>query len=276
MAFALICALVAGAPDRTVVPDVDTVVPEDMSNFVDIQSAKGKGKEKHDPLANTWPPGACMSGNVDQDQGVVKLDGGDYKGSDKEAQCLAKCQAYGIWTGCEVIWDQDNRGCYVHTQPVNWANLKNRHGCLLRGQFEEATNEPEATAEQEEAKRLAKEQAAAERLVKEQAEAKRIEAWKAGRPSVHSLGGSTSCPPGTKPPATKEECMASASTAGGYGFVQGTPDTAACADVTCGSGCFKHTPNQHVYWGTDTSGKPLASYDHLVCTQSQLQWLIPE
>ena len=40
VAFALIDALVAGPPVNTIIPDVDTIVLEDMSNFVDIQSAE--------------------------------------------------------------------------------------------------------------------------------------------------------------------------------------------------------------------------------------------
>lgn len=35
------------------------------------------------------------------------------------------------WRGCEVIYHQSNRGCYVHTQPVNRANGVGNHHCLV-------------------------------------------------------------------------------------------------------------------------------------------------
>ena len=34
-------------------------------------------------------------------------------------------------TGCEVIWDRPNRGCYVMTQPVARGNFVARHSCWV-------------------------------------------------------------------------------------------------------------------------------------------------
>merc|ERR1712195_82818 len=80
-----------------------------------------------------WPAGFCMSNAIDQNNGVTKLEGGNYEGNTKEAQCLAQCKEHSAdWTGCEVIWDQGNAGCYVHTEHVNYANSVARHKCLLR------------------------------------------------------------------------------------------------------------------------------------------------
>merc|ERR1712028_60969 len=80
-----------------------------------------------------WPAGFCLSHGSDQNSGVTKLDGGNYEGNTKEAQCLAQCKEHSAdWTGCEVIWDQGNAGCYVHTEHVNSANSVARHKCLLR------------------------------------------------------------------------------------------------------------------------------------------------
>merc|ERR1712195_292780 len=80
-----------------------------------------------------WPAGFCLSHGSDQNSGVTKLDGGNYEGNTKEAQCLAQCKEHSAdWTGCEVIWDQGNAGCYVHTEHVDSANSVARHKCLLR------------------------------------------------------------------------------------------------------------------------------------------------
>merc|ERR1712216_105103 len=93
-----------------------------------------------DSGAEAWPAGYCLNNGGDQNAGVVKLDGGDYEGAAKEAECLAKCKDYSVdgnhWTGCETIFNQGNRGCYVHTQPMNSANGLSNHGCLLRDSYD--------------------------------------------------------------------------------------------------------------------------------------------
>jgi len=93
-----------------------------------------------------WPAGFCMSNAIDQNNGVTKLEGGNYEGNTKEAQCLAQCKEHSAdWTGCEVIWDQGNAGCYVHTEHVNYANNVDKHKCLLREVYDAAVP---TTAEQ--------------------------------------------------------------------------------------------------------------------------------
>merc|ERR1711865_197426 len=93
-----------------------------------------------------WPPGFCLSNGNDQNSGVTKLDEGNYEGNTKEAQCLAQCKEHAAdWTGCEVIWDQGNAGCYVHTEHVNYANNVDKHKCLLREVYDAAVP---TTAEQ--------------------------------------------------------------------------------------------------------------------------------
>merc|ERR1712028_23933 len=87
----------------------------------------------YDLGTEAWPAGFCLSHGGDQNSGVTKLDGGNYEGNTKEAQCLAQCKEHSAdWTGCEVIWDQGNAGCYVHTEHVDSANSVARHKCLLR------------------------------------------------------------------------------------------------------------------------------------------------
>merc|ERR1712166_1033164 len=93
-----------------------------------------------DHANEAWPAGFCLSNGNDQNSGGIKLDGGNYEGNTKEAQCLAQCKEHSAdWTGCEVIWDQGNAGCYVHTEHVNSANSVDRHKCLLRGVYDAAT-----------------------------------------------------------------------------------------------------------------------------------------
>ena len=87
-----------------------------------------------------WPPGFCLSNGNDQNSGVIKLDAANGGSSVREAQCLADCKEHSAdWTGCEVIWDQGNQGCYVHTEHVNSANSVDRHKCLLREVYDAAT-----------------------------------------------------------------------------------------------------------------------------------------
>merc|ERR1712195_169625 len=87
----------------------------------------------YDLGTEAWPAGFCLSHGSDQNNGVTKLEGGNYEGNTKEAQCLAQCKEHSAdWTGCEVIWDQGNAGCYVHTEHVDSANSVARHKCLLR------------------------------------------------------------------------------------------------------------------------------------------------
>jgi len=80
--------------------------------------------------------GFCLDSNGnDQNSGVIKLWGGDFGPSEsKQMECVEKCiAASGVrkTTGCEAIWHQGNRGCYLHTQDVSKANGADRHSCWL-------------------------------------------------------------------------------------------------------------------------------------------------
>lgn len=60
--------------------------------------------------------GFCVKPNgQDQNSGVIKLMSGDHNSDAKKLECLKACAEQPNFTGCEVIWDQDNRGCYAHT-----------------------------------------------------------------------------------------------------------------------------------------------------------------
>lgn len=80
--------------------------------------------------------GFCVtSSGSDQNSGVVKVWGGDFGPSDeKKMECLDKCIAASAVrkvTGCEAIWGQGNRGCYIHTREVARGNNVDRHSCWV-------------------------------------------------------------------------------------------------------------------------------------------------
>ena len=76
--------------------------------------------------------GFCvLSNGRDQNSGVIKLDNVNGNTAHQQAKCLKKCLARKGATGCEEIWNQGNRGCYVHTQTVAKGNNAARHACWI-------------------------------------------------------------------------------------------------------------------------------------------------
>jgi hypothetical protein len=80
--------------------------------------------------------GFCVKSNGhDQNDGVIKLQDGDFGPSEESMDnCLDMCitsSANVRLTGCEAIWDQGNRGCYVHTMEVAKGNNVDRHACWI-------------------------------------------------------------------------------------------------------------------------------------------------
>ena len=85
-----------------------------------------------------------ISNGGDQNDGVVKLAGGDYwdapgapqYNNEKIDECLEMCACYESEkgtpiTGCEMIWNQGNRGCYVHTKEITRGNNRGQHSCYI-------------------------------------------------------------------------------------------------------------------------------------------------
>ena len=68
---------------------------------------------------------------VDQNSGVIKFNNLDGNTVDRRKACLDMCRVYPGATGCEVIWRQYNRGCYVHTQQVARGNKAAKHACWI-------------------------------------------------------------------------------------------------------------------------------------------------
>jgi len=88
-----------------------------------------------EPKANEFggkQAGFCVrSDGQDQNSGVYKLESGDFDGPELQAYCLQKCAEFPNHTGCEAIWDQGNRGCYVHTEEVTRGNGVGNHACWI-------------------------------------------------------------------------------------------------------------------------------------------------
>ena len=86
----------------------------------------------HPSLICTQEPGFCVKEDGrDQNSGVKKLNSLDGNTSKRQEGCLKLCLATPGVTGCEVIWDQGNRGCYAHTQSVSRGNGRARHMCWI-------------------------------------------------------------------------------------------------------------------------------------------------
>ena len=84
--------------------------------------------------------GWCVKAdNSDQSDGVELLYDGDVKTPEELEACLSACMAREFWTGCEAIWDQSNRGCWVHTLEVDHGNLyPYNHACWINGKDDPA------------------------------------------------------------------------------------------------------------------------------------------
>lgn len=79
-----------------------------------------------------WENGFCVTASGgDQNSGVTKINGLDGNTIAAQAHCYQKCLATPGATGCEVIWDQNNRGCYVHTKEAARGNNAARHMCSI-------------------------------------------------------------------------------------------------------------------------------------------------
>ena len=63
--------------------------------------------------------GACKSVNGDRrTDGVTKINDIDGNSEVAQAACFEACMQTDGATGCEVRWNGDERGCYVHTKEV--------------------------------------------------------------------------------------------------------------------------------------------------------------
>ena len=76
--------------------------------------------------------GYCVtSSGRDQNRGVVTISRRDGGSADAQAECLKSCQATPGATGCEVIYNRGNRGCYVHKGDIARGNNRANHKCWV-------------------------------------------------------------------------------------------------------------------------------------------------
>jgi len=76
--------------------------------------------------------GFCVKSNgADQNSGVIKKNSNQGNKVAAQEACLKICSEHKGATGCEVIWDQSNRGCYIQTQPIAKGNGVPRHYCWV-------------------------------------------------------------------------------------------------------------------------------------------------
>ena len=76
--------------------------------------------------------GVCVQSNgADQNAGQIKVNSIDGNTQSAQAECLKHCHARKDATGCEVIWSNGNRGCYIHTQPIARGNNVAQHSCWV-------------------------------------------------------------------------------------------------------------------------------------------------
>ena len=76
--------------------------------------------------------GYCvLSNGADQNLGVIKVNGINAKTQVAQDECLKNCRDRIDAKGCEVVWDQGNKGCYIHTNTVAKGNNAPRHSCWV-------------------------------------------------------------------------------------------------------------------------------------------------
>jgi len=78
--------------------------------------------------------GFCVKSNGwDQNSGVIKLDSNGGHSEARHKECWAKCKASGeaVKSGCELIWNQSNQGCYLHTKTIDHGNGVQNHKCWI-------------------------------------------------------------------------------------------------------------------------------------------------
>jgi len=123
----VVCASTGGADNGS-----DKISTKEQRNY---RATRQLPFENDYSLGETTCPvekGFCvLPDGSDQNNGVIKINSVDGNTDAAQEVCLAACQAYGGATGCEVIWDQGNRGCYVMTDTVDHGNNNDRHLCWV-------------------------------------------------------------------------------------------------------------------------------------------------
>ena len=86
-----------------------------------------------------WKNGLCVDAQgKDVSKGVLKIKNVANEYSRYvENDCLHSCLSYtkAKVTGCEYIWKQSNRGCYIHTLSIVKGNGLANHKCTFIAQY---------------------------------------------------------------------------------------------------------------------------------------------
>ena len=79
--------------------------------------------------------GHCVSSrNGNQSLGVIRLDNGNGNSVRRQKECLELCKNRSGASGCELIWNQLNNGCYAHTNSISHGNGAEHHLCWIFSQ----------------------------------------------------------------------------------------------------------------------------------------------
>jgi len=82
----------------------------------------------------TVEKGYCVTADG-QNSLVVQLNSNDGDGPYAQQVCLEACRGYNVdgnsATGCQVIWNQENRGCYVVTDSIDHGSGDENHLCWV-------------------------------------------------------------------------------------------------------------------------------------------------
>ena len=82
--------------------------------------------------------GYCLDENItDRNLGVYQFHGLDGNTLEMQEQCLKLCRSHPGATGCEVIWNEGNRGCYAHTKKISRGSGSDHHFCWVFSKCEE-------------------------------------------------------------------------------------------------------------------------------------------
>jgi len=104
------------------------VVPELLTPAPTLSAAPTRSPAPTKPIGPEEKGFCVTKEGHDQNSGVVKLESGNV---DKD-KCVSMCLNYSGYTGCEVIWNQGNKGCYVHTRNVARGNGVGNHWCWIK------------------------------------------------------------------------------------------------------------------------------------------------
>lgn len=82
--------------------------------------------------------GSCTYGSgEDQDEGIIQLSDQNLDTEKKKLQCLSQCKEVDYYyTACEALSGDENPGCFVHTNKVEYGSGRAKDSCWIRMTFD--------------------------------------------------------------------------------------------------------------------------------------------